>query len=161
MIPADQFLLTGFGFAWWVKSKPTFDGADGELLTQLDRPCDTCKGSGWLPDRYNANSSLRCHCLDGRHKFDIEVQSHPALMEWPGGRTYRVSIVPGLVMPIITMVEACSDDPNPPRFVLIDPVVPGRAVAVGVPDAEHETVIQVPPAAGGAKWAVKLLVEST
>ena len=107
MIPADHITIDG-DTAWLV-----FGDDDNERMflpaewaTDLDRPCDTCDGHPPEWDHYG-----KCpDCIDGRHTFEIDVQTcdvydcAACIGDGPGShhrqRTHRVSIVPGMVLPI-------------------------------------------------------------
>lgn len=128
MIPFDHWHDNGDGTAWLVKS-----GFDSDFpasrLSELDRPCDTCSQYSGPNDVIN-----RKDCIDGRHTFEVEVEHHDAAYmtyqtSEPSTRTYRVSIVPGMVLPILSL--------DPHRW-------PGVAL---------------PPAARPGMWAVKVRVE--
>ena len=159
MIPADH--ITFDGDTAWLVCPNEYTGTDDEAWLFLsfwhgsDRPCDTCDGMGWRPDRYNANSSLRCHCIDGRHTFEIEVeQVEPPIA--PGRyslrqvwRTYRVSIVPGMVLPIWRG--------HPPTEVRRFIAAWGDGWALVDRDTNTGPIIAAfPPAAKPGMWAVKL-----
>jgi hypothetical protein len=169
------------GEAWWVRDDALPDSPSGWPITALDRECDTCHGAGKVPGMNHSPGDLLFACPDcsgtGRHTFTVEVENE----EWhcetcndsgishtgdtasdcgycPTDHTYRVSVVPGMVLPIVTMTQACSDD-QPLPFI-IAPAIGYNAVIAGYPDAEHETVVTLPSAAAPGLWAVKLRVLS-
>jgi hypothetical protein len=175
MIPADSITFNDDGTAWLVEEALP-DSPSGWPATRNDYPCDTCGGG--LEEAFQWRDwqtvSMIQDCPDcdgtGRHTFTVEVGGHsrtPSLsMELSGEapcdgcvRTYRVSVVPGMVLRIISMSAACADDAPPLPFI-ISPVRRGEATVIaGYPDADHETVITLPPAAQPGMWAVKLRVE--
>jgi hypothetical protein len=190
MIAADRFLLDG-DTAWWVLTddewlRTPLSMQDAEH--DLDRPCETCGGTGTNPEpEYNQSDDCQfasmsddewremfpCpDCIDGRHTFDIEVGSHEAMPLHPdwlnpeaarcGGcaRTYRVSIVPGMVLPIVEMAH-CEDDAH------ICHNVPWshtgwlhHAALTTDRHIETEWPVTLPSAAAPGMWAVKLRVAS-
>lgn len=114
MIPVDRINFTGDGHAWFVT------GTRGGSLeaAALDRPCDTCGGTGTVhcpgpsvkPQTqmqrnaaglvmgrdycYGMHMGHDCpDCIDGRHTFDIEVGEG----ERCHSTVHRVSVVPGMV----------------------------------------------------------------
>lgn len=129
MITADDFLLDG-DTAWWVtEQRNKYTHVEGErvlegvLLRMLDRPCDTCAGLAkrFIDDHGNVwgnimaqnldlHESIPCpDCVDGRRTFGIEVEGMVTFGEPPnrhgagwGTRSLRVSVVPGMVLPIVT-----------------------------------------------------------
>jgi hypothetical protein len=181
MIPADVFGPIVDGEAWWVVRKCPEPRGQQSMHTDcnvgakiLDRPCATCGG---MPLGFDGFHDCPDCSGTGRHTFIVEVENE----EWhcetcndsgishtgdtasdcgycPTDHTYRVSVVPGMVLPIVTMTQACSDD-QPLPFI-IAPAIGYNAVIAGYPDAEHETVVTLPSAAAPGLWAVKLRVLS-
>ena len=166
MIPADQIAFDG-DTAWWVKNKPTYDGADGATLTSLDRPCDTCDGTGanqpdedyddinlaWATDDDTAELYDCTGGCDGtgRHTFTIEV-SFGVMTR--GFRIHRVSVVPGMVLPIVADADDLPD--CPPLIEMDDGGV--RFFDEGVVETNDAEPITLPPAAAPGMWAVKLRI---
>ena len=156
MISADHITFDG-DTAWTVVlSEMAFIDYTG-----ADRSCDTCDGMGWRPDRYNANSSLRCHCIDGRHTFEIEVEGcgHDGTGNHicrGARRTYRVSIVPGMVLPIVL---ARSELPDSTCIVDWENYYCGNPRFAVSPLDTDGYYITLPPAAAPGMFAVQLNVE--
>jgi len=162
MIPADHIHFNDNGTAWWVLHR-AYEAVG--FSKRFDRPCDTCVSWGG-----RGMSFKNCRDCDGtgRHTFTIEVEPSNLGESLPG-RTdlyppdelpsqFRVSVAPGMVLRIISMSAACADDAPPLPFI-ISPVRRGEATVIaGYPDADHETVITLPPDAKPGMWAVKLNV---
>lgn len=163
MIPQDSITFTDDGHAWLVitygkpQNWPVFN----------DRPCDTCEGS-WEAVSFPSDEQdgeivyalRRCpHCIDGRHTFEISTYCEQQCDVLPckfvgdcsgGVRTLRVSVVPGMVLPL-TRGDEC---PYAPHICLDDL---GRWDHW---DGTRSRIITVPPAAAPGMWAVKLKVQS-
>lgn len=154
MIAADRFLLDG-DTAWLIaeilpNSGKSFIKVGGVAYRPqaLDRPCETCGGERLgLPK--SDPRAMDCHCIDGRHTFTVDA-------EVDGGFSYvtlRVSIVPGMVLPIAhsSDCELDNTDPHichwPPTWILYGSDSPYHSVAL-------------PSAAAPGIWAVKLRVAS-
>lgn len=164
MIPADHWHDNDDGTAWWV-----WDGNGTAhppaYLDVLDRPCDTCADidvRGGTPRRDPG-------CINGRHAFDVEVECGVAMCRngnpgyWEDGgkcgycdgstiQSRRVSVVPGMVLPIVHHLDWLSDL----RCVEFDKdgdyqLWDGRG---------NPTPATLPPAARPGMWAVKLRVAS-
>jgi hypothetical protein len=136
---------------------------------RADRPCDTCGGrkgtSGVIPYEY---ARWRTPCPDcdgtGRHTFTIDVDLSHAEMGctksevlegggiWPT-RTYRVSVVPDMVLPIIHNDNAPMLDGA--RFVEMW----DDHHAIAWIDAHNDGRFILPSAAVRGMWAVKLAVQ--
>jgi hypothetical protein len=127
MIPATHFGPIVDGKAWFVFESSPVHGV--RRITDLDRPCDTCGGAlgrNVYRDSNDPGCFVRCpDCIDGRHTFDVEVEC-----EGPAGAniastdgTFRrlmpVSVVPGMVLPIIDTSAMTDDelDDTPADFV--------------------------------------------
>lgn len=154
MIPADHIAFDG-NRAWLVVSSPV------DASVALDRPCDTCIGGH--------NDWCINNCINGRHTFEIKVACatchgvgttpNPASASGrqvchPHTRptTYRVSIVAGMVLPIVDEDEA---DTAPTSHVAM--------WADGTNtyhDGELWYYITLPSAAKPGMWAVKLNVSN-
>jgi hypothetical protein len=163
-IPADRFLLNDDSTAWVV-------GESLDWWMTIDHPCDTCDGQ----TRYEGDGFVcSADCIDGRHTFPVEVEcpniecGDVRVGPCPkcGNRnaprrrdTYRVSIVPGMVLPIVSKPS----DLDVPCVTLLGA---WRDRMVGMhwhkPHDEWEmpgTVItDLPSAAARSQYAVKLKV---
>jgi hypothetical protein len=179
MIPVDRITFTDDGHAWWIV-KPVHrmgvtntvgdDYDDPSWFMSLDRPCGTCDGHRWDWKRC-ADEDLQVDdpvdyypcpdCIDGRHTFDIEVED---VDEWDQSfsvNAYRVSVVPGMVLPIVRYsVEA---NGGPYIVKLSAPKMSGESHCVITPGTEpdgswqyHSTTL--PTAAAPGMFAVKLRV---
>lgn len=148
MITADRFSIDG-DTAWLVfTDEPPFQLRCVEFWQDYDRPCDTCDGHPPEWDHYG-----KCpDCIAGRHTFDLIVEADHPLIHLPGARIiHRVSIVPGMVLPI----EADSTDPLYPRVVMRD----DRKQVLVMPGYQrHDIPSRFPSAAAPGMWAVKLRV---
>lgn len=191
MIPADHIHFNDDGTAWMIvrefveRNDRWWDSA--RYLSDLDRPCDTCDGVGCSMNGLESgdHGPLACEhlgccpdCIDGRHTFEIEVEGcvcdseHGYVDSCPGNQWHRVSIVPGMVLPIYgvpmplgtgratdwgdadEMMLFVESTPQP--FIGIMQVS-GTAYLVDVGQAER---ITLPPAAKPGVFAVKLTVSS-
>jgi hypothetical protein len=159
VIPADHFLDNGDGTAWVVGTEEERTPGvypDGDTA----RSCDTCGGNQRidLPDYRNAE----CPDCDGtgRHTFMIEVErTCPGGGDLCGGddphtlmppRTHRVSVVEGMVLPIVGKWE---HRPNVGSFITrFD-----GATRLWT-DADLYEHLRLPPDAKPGMWAVKLQV---
>ena len=98
MIPATHWADNNDGTAWLVEEAAP-DSPSGWPATRNDRPCDTCGGDCEDGPNYHTPIAWHCpDCIDGRHTFDIEVVGYSEHGRFT--RTHRVSIVPGMVLPI-------------------------------------------------------------
>jgi hypothetical protein len=147
VIPASHISFNDDGTAWWVidtTTTPDYEWA-------LDRPCDTCdEVSPWL------TNIVPCKDCDGagRHTFDIVVADR--LLPHLPFATYRVSVIPGTVLPIRQQqglqceyvgqwIARVGD-----RWLIQE--------CDGVNLTTHPALITLPPAAAPGLWAVKLKV---
>jgi hypothetical protein len=143
VIPADHFIMNPDGTAWWVPDNSSLGDVGGDMMKALDRPCDS-------PD-----------CIDGRHTFTVEVAWQTEVDAYES-ETHRVSVVPGMVLPIVGTVGAFAvlwenHDPNPCILWKPDNVYRvGPKLLVG----NTLTPITLPPAAAPGMRAVKLAVAS-
>lgn len=158
MIPADHIQFNGdtawlVGTEWWGTTI---------MRDAQDRPCSTCEGCGWTvegPNYYEPyGDRIVClDCIDGRHTFDIEVEAdyfiepshHHVLAD-----VHRVSIVPGMVLPIVdiwpTESPAIYHDPSSP--------VSEWWYTLAKPDGWN-LPITLPSAAAPGLWAVQLRLD--
>ena len=158
MIPADHWHDNGDGTAWLV----THGGLGIDLFDSFDRPCDTCGGTGrrqvdqygnvWGDKLAEAMSTIivgdiPCpNCIDGRHTFTIEVEVPQVLPKhWPAH--LRVSVVPGMVLPIV-------HDPGKTDEQVIEMGFSDRTKAVLWWHDRGWSRITLPPAAQPGMWAV-------
>ena len=120
MIDAEHWHDCEDGTAWWV----TDSNVAFIDYTGADRPCGGCDGRKWClgndtPGLYDAIACPDCNGT-GRHTFDVEVgcsvRCSPADHLFQGGATcsvcngssmltYRVSVEPGMVLPIVNYGE--------------------------------------------------------
>lgn len=142
MIPADRISFDG-QHAWLVVGDKK---EIADRWVEVGRICNSCDGTGWSDSRH------LCHmgCIDGRHTWEIEVATKA------GGRftprteyqTLRVSVVPGMVLPISDRLDSSRPESYVARmrsgFFLID-----RATDTGTP-------VTLPSAARPGMWAVQL-----
>jgi hypothetical protein len=157
MIPADQWLDNGDGTAW-VATRATAEGAPYPIPFDLfDRPCDLCDPHAWI----GGKPDLPCGDCDGtgRHTFPIEVEhdgptgAHIASSDGSFRRVYRVSVKPGMVLPIVEHEQWRLD----PMFPVVTKVMLRYMLrrANGTCDW-----ITLPSAAKPGMWCVKLQVHS-
>ena len=169
-IPADHWHANNDGTAWLIAQRCRDDRAPQEAhwgvghpcvygCRALDRPCGTCDGRGIAAvtsrgeDGYDACPD----CIDGRHTFEVEIDRSSTLINFPPGttmtQTLRVSIVPGMVLPIVELVTG-GECPDSPHVCL-----PFDQWCFYDGDVSEED-IALPPAAKPGMWAVKLAVQS-
>jgi hypothetical protein len=167
MIPHDRIHFNDDGTAWLVEEALP-DSPSGWPATRNDYPCDTCVSWGG-----RGMSFKNCRDCDGtgRHTFEIEVACEACgdrhdipIGNSSGGATYRVSVVPGMVLPIhdhdnlLDGDTALDHDWQPHITVSADQAL------LCVRDARYtddwdERAITLPPAAKPNMRAVKLRVE--
>jgi hypothetical protein len=162
MIPADHISFNDDGTEAWVVLNGAVAAVNGTTPWHgYDRPCDH--------PYYNEETgscvweNVPRGCIDGRHTFTIEVEfvcvddGHADGYECPAdctGRsfaTYRVSVIPGMVLEI----QPRNNVTGPQQIV---PSGTGKwwlwsDYRMG------ETIADLPPAAAPGMWAVKLKVE--
>jgi hypothetical protein len=141
MIPADHITIDG-DTAWWVRDPGEWTDY-GSILNELDRPCDTC-GSMFDID-IRGIVCPDCHGT-GRHVFDIEVATPEAKGFGDFIDSYRVHVVPGMVLQIHDHFV------KGPHVRLRN----GRAVYVEANERQHRIIL--PSAAAPGMWAVQLAV---
>lgn len=141
------------------------------ITRPLDRPCDACAGTAAnlldeLDDDHSFFKSEPCpDCVDGRHAFTIEVEcdgpvhrsDRPCLNGCAyGALTYRVSVIPGMVLPVY------GEDPGDwPDMLTADKlcvIIKNDGTAVLWDGAGDFTSLTLPPAAAPRMDAVKLKV---
>lgn len=161
MIPADHVIFDG-DTAWWVLP---WTQASAPPIANLDRPCDeyACNDGSWL----DGDGDIVCDCEEchgsGRHTFDIEVRAdyyiapmhHHVLAD-----VHRVSIVPGMVLPIVDGNIAEELDRND-RHIMSNGDGTFRFYEAGWwdhPNIDDDYLVTLPPAAKPGMWAVKLKV---
>ena len=155
MIPVDHITFDG-DTAWWVLPE-VWTGPDDMLVPwALDRSCDTCSGQ----TRYE-NDGYVCsaRCIDGRHTFEIEVATSESKGFGEFIDTYRVSIVPGMVLPIVdndALEWYGRHDHHIGMGADEHAEYSGRSERGGEPQFVRN--ITLPTAAGPDMWAVKLRV---
>ena len=149
MIPADHITFDG-DKAWTLLVELAQYCRAGEFPQLLDRPCEWCQrhlSSGIWPNCPECNRS-------GRHTFEIEVEC-PTCDEHcvAYDRTYRVAIVPGMVLPILL---ARSELPDSTCIVDWKNRYCGNPRFAVSPLDTHGYCITLPPAARPGMWAVQL-----
>jgi hypothetical protein len=161
-IPAEDFGPIIDGHAWWIVDHPVKRKHPGDLIVQsLDRPCDTCGGSGW---RSLATAIGRVPCLacgsTGRHTFTVELDGwHDrdssanvgAIRDNP---EHRLSIVPGAILPIVE--DESEWDGSLPAIVLYLSGFWPIPRSLG----EAATKLGLPSGARPDRWAVQCKVAS-
>lgn len=185
MTPADHWHDNGDGTAWLVFDDHAVRGDrwwdSRRYMSDLGRPCDTCGGFCRL--RENAADSYGRPCPDcdgtGRHTFDVEVECscacHRLHSKYPGlsrdalGQckrdgscvggtlTYRASIVPGMVLPLVAI-----DQHNTIGHYIVQTQPSGRCWELDntdFPVKQHgDSDITLPAAAAPGIYAVKLRI---
>ena len=153
MISADQITFDGdtLWWAWTPTFFATYQITTPWTLQMYDRPCATCSGQ----TRYE-NDGYVCsaRCIDGRHTFEIEVNT--GVREWGFDKikTYRVSIVPGMVLSIVANIGPVPDE----RHIRVTGA--GIAwLAEPIDGGWKHTEIILPPAAKVDGWAIKFNVQ--
>jgi hypothetical protein len=161
IVPADRIVIDG-DTGWWVPAPSDIPGGEGLVLPiwagpayalDLDRPCEPCEA-----DYRNMVTRETHDCIDGRYTFDIEVASR--LSSGPDARgaarlAYRVSIVPGMVLPIHDWMG--HDTTYAQSWIAFtNPNEPGSWLW----DDETWTPITLPSAAAPGMWAVQLRVSA-
>jgi hypothetical protein len=152
MIPADHWHDNGDGTAWWVV-KPPLHGPG--MWQRLDRPCDTCDGEGveFAGDEDDIGDACPACDGTGRHAFTVGVASYRFNGGNPGWfvqDTLRVSVVPGMVLPIWAASHA--DGVHGPHIC----IQPGPRFTVHTWDGWEPATL--PPAAAPGMHAVLLAV---
>jgi len=174
MIPADRIAFSDEGTeAWWVAYHPVMlrPGCVGEGhagvrsfdVRNLDRQCDTCRGSG-AADVVRGICVFMCEVCDGtgRHTFEIEIatgEGWSSVTQQNKTRTHRVSVVPGMVLPVVELTEdECSSNPHVCVWRGMIDEMGGEPFDHWIyHDGDQETEITLPPDDVG-DWAVQLKV---
>jgi len=187
-IPASHIKFSDDRKTAWV----VFDDDDNERLARsshafvsdLDRPCDTCGGSGCNKGRPNPSHvdcipCPACHG-SGRPCFDIEVKCSAdqcrggwiSFPEWAGEivacdecvdgvRTLTVSVVPGMVLPIVDEMDILNGATVPTTHIIYrrkwDDSVQTWLCIMTEPGA---SVVTLPSAAAPGMFAVRLNVHT-
>ena len=159
MIPADHWHDNGDGTAWVVVTDNEARDDQGPL--SADRPCDTC-GGNWQdhmePLDMNGNIVSPCpDCIDGRHTFDVAVECRCSWNQHETGHPYRVSIVPGMVLPITAALSKA-----PPRHSGIEMVHENAVLRLHTDHVSWDSwqyhSANLPSAAAPGMWAVKVKI---
>jgi hypothetical protein len=157
MIPHTHIEFNDAHTEAWVVGDEWFWGA----WHVRDRPCDTCDGDG---EFFNDLSDSMTDCPDcdgiGRHTFTIDVGPYdirePHVTVYNAVTTHRVSVVPDMVLPILTVgVEGYPHDP-PEQFAWI--TKNGVLRVVNCVEKSDTHCGQAPSAATKGMWAVKVAV---
>lgn len=165
MIPTDHIHFNDDGTAWWVWTEDdhhAYANVDHDNIG-LDRPCDTCGGSGTCGASANGQSIGWQRCNDchgtGRHVFQIEVvnMGTPYQPAKPHYRTLRVHVVPGMVLPIVADVGR--PVPSETHIRITGGGIAWLAERIDGGGWRH-TEITLPPDAKPGMWAVKLAVSN-
>ena len=152
MIAADHIAFDG-DTAWLVMEHLE------AWLGLKDRPCVTCTGTGLVPFGLPSNGPERCpDCIDGRHTFEIEVATSESKGFGEFIDTYRVSIVPGMVLPIVDTLPESGYQVEGQRAVFNDPAWPGESFIRNI-RGDIDGIAALPPAAKPGMWAVQLNVQ--
>ena len=162
MIDADHWHDCEDGTAWLVTdSNMAFIDYTG-----ADRPCDGCDGRKWClgNDTPGMASYSACPECDGtgRHTFDIEVAWQTEVDAYDS-QTYRVSVEPGMTLPIRDWHWKPSDG-TPQRWLSENGVTFEQTnlhryslrESDGFHITSHPSNIALPPAASPGKYAVKV-----
>ena len=154
MIPADHITFDG-DMAWTVSHIPGWGGRPSGGWVNADRPCDDCGG-----DPLNTLDDDVCpaDCIDGRHTFEIEVATSESKGFGEFIDTYRVSIVPGMVLPIVDTLPESGYQVEGQRAVFNDPAWPGESFIRNI-RGDIDGIAALPPAAKPGMWAVQLNVQ--
>ena len=144
MIDVDHWHNCEDGTAWLVTSQtvngkpylPLFPNGHGYTFESLDRPCDGCDGEGFASNEMVMG--VDCPDCDGsgRHVFDLEVAWQTEVDAYE--QAYRVSVVPGMVLPIVSEVDPVFIAREEFPLITID--------------------VTLPPAATTGLWAVKVRI---
>jgi hypothetical protein len=114
LIPSTAIHFNDDGTAWVVGTEWW---ATNIMRDALDRPCDTCGGRGWIvEDRTWGQPEGEQHqcpaeCINGRHTLTVEVAWQTEVDAYEYGAD-RVSVVPGMVLPIVEEGEDAYHDPD-------------------------------------------------
>ena len=125
-----------------------------DVITAFDRPCGTCNGEE--SNETVGRDIWYCpDCIDGRHTFEIEVDRWAlGNRHGPKAITLRVSVVPGVVLPIVADVGPVPDE----RHIRVTGA--GIAwLAEPIDGGWKHTEIILPPAAKVDGWAIKFNVQ--
>jgi hypothetical protein len=163
VIPADHIAIDGD--TAWVVIPERFTTHPPADWTSKDRPCDTCGGCGAVDipeDEEHFNLTEPCPDCDGtgRHTFEIEVANPNRPDGWLfPARTLRVSVVPGMVLPITEDTDAVPK--HDPHIIQFDGRCGGEPYTEFVPCDGRQTddpIDHFPPAAEPGMWAVQLRI---
>ena len=176
MIPATHFRDNGDGTAWWVLT--AFE--NWIINDDRDRVCGTCGGHGYhYPEETGVPTG--CDCLHGRHTFDVEVEASGCEHKYtdhtggnytamercrdckasrdgygfsPWIKQRRVSIIPGMILPIIANSNDWEHGVTN-HIDLMGSTVILRTNTDGF-EQDHE-IITLPSAAAPGMYAVKVI----
>lgn len=158
MIVSDHIIFNDDNTAWIVFDAHTnFPPTLGELKwVSFDCPCDICDGRGVLevtPMAWQMHDDIEdcTACFNGRYAFDITVQRYKQYVPAYSALHFRVSIVPGMVLPIV--------DNWLKEESFIVPFSRGYMLHLA---SEHTAeMIDLPPATNVGMWAVKIQFNNT
>ena len=166
MIPAEDILIDG-DTAWWIADGPLRDSrySSRRFIDDFDHPCMTCGGETNLTAA-DGETFVDCpDCIDGRRALEIEVEcsfcrggawdSHC----YKGTRTLTVSVVPGMVLPIMEIIPSQESWVEPWQAIV---GVPGLFSLYSWPGygSAHGDWVRLPSSARPGRWAVQLKVAS-
>ena len=188
MIDADHWHDCGDGTAWLVTSQtvngkpylPLFPNGHGYTFESLDRPRDGCDGEGFASNEMVMGVDCPECNGTGCHTFVVEVEClvrcSPADHLFQGGATcsvcnglatltYRVSVEPGMILPIRDWHWKPSDG-TPQRWLSENGVTFEQTnlhryslrESDGFHITSHPSNIALPPAASPGQYAVKLRI---
>jgi hypothetical protein len=139
-IPASSIHFNDDGTAWVIPQDDFMAGG----FRNYDRPCDFCYGRG---------TDKVCDGT-GRHTFTVEVEAGPLFDHggWGGTRTFTVSVVPGVVLPIYAAPA------RPDHRAIIQLQAPHSGAVLFDPVLPTAPIITLPSAAKPDMRVVKLQV---
>lgn len=185
MIPASSVAFQDDGTAWLYVPDHGIrtDVTDSRrYMSDFDHPCDTCGGTlHYVDDRGEVyEDSCPADCINGRHTFTIDVEraglacsvcglSHLSAGAMPDGdhawtppvRSLRVSVKPGMVLPIVDQEDGCPDTPHVCVFHGRMGGEPHNQWTLFGADGVEDELDPFPSDAKPGGWAVQLRTEPT
>jgi hypothetical protein len=182
-IPKDHISFNDDGTEAWivfmVMPPVTQEGSVRSPWFALNRPCDMCQGTAWSciveTDEGDFMEDTCPDCIDGRHTFTIEVEQdrdawvcecsaigrhHCVYNGWRevfplSARTYRVSVIPGMVLKMRQWQHPLPTDMTYPCLIQMPK---GYWLTAHTDSFSDGFQVPLPPAAAPGIWAVKLKV---